>query len=197
MKTNALLATAALLAAAPMGNAAIVLSGDFINGTATTNTPTLTITEDIVFTMIASGSSNALVFDEWTDNDGIFGSFNARNPVNQLLSVEKNGILDMRNFAGIFNNSPHGEITKNDGLLAIATFSFVENDTITIKAGSFKFNSSTGFNPLLNGTTFSGNVYLATGSNGTRLSNIVTVPEPSALLLCGLGSLSLLRRRRA
>ncbi|MDA0768528.1 MAG: PEP-CTERM sorting domain-containing protein [Verrucomicrobia bacterium] len=192
--TTGLCSVALLLAAAPQSRAAIVLSGDFVNGT---TTPTLTITEDIVFNITSTSSVESVIFDEWTTSDG--GQDVAyRDPLGQSLAYLINNSPAMVLIGNLYDNlaANYGDFTPNDGYLALNGLSVTAGDTLVIKAGSFVFSSSLGFNSLLDGTTFTGVVFLADG-NGDRISgNGVAVPEPSSVLLCGLGTLALLRRRR-
>ncbi len=190
-----LLATAVLLTAAPLGSAAIVLSGDFINGT---TTPTLTITEDIIFTIASDGNAFILVFDEWTVSDSTPND-PSDDPA-QNLTYNRNGSGLSTPIGNLVDNlaSTVEDITPNDGYLTFTPngIPVTAGDSLTISARSYTFESDPGFNPLLTGTTFTGDVFLTDGG-ANRISDIVAVPEPSAALLCCLlGMAPLLRRRR-
>lgn len=86
------------LMAAGMGlssaSAAITTSGDFVNGT---TTPMLTITEDIVIPVTATGSFLRLAFDEWMPTPGV-----SRN----VLSVADFNLLSFR-----INDDPVQSVT--------------------------------------------------------------------------------------
>lgn len=196
MRTKVFVAAlATVLAAAPLGRAAIVLSGNLNTGTPT---PTLTITADIVFT-ITKGSSigQFLVFDEWTAADtsptNVFDSPNL-----QALSVVNNGTGGTVNISVLTDNrrSAFGNISANDGHLILSLFATTVGTSFVVKEGTFTFSSNAAFNPLLQNRNFTGDAYLA-DNQGSRLSdNVSLVPEPSAALLGALGVLALLRRRR-
>ncbi len=188
-----LIAIAFLAATAP-GYAAIVLSGNFNSGTPT---PKLTITEDIVFTMVAAGTSSYLVFDEWTTNDGS-ATYIMNDPDPQSFFYSINGGSDMEGFiSGLTDNFANnsGDLSANDGGLAME-FTANAGDTVTIRAGSFTFSNGSAVNPDLNGKTFTGNVFFTAFGTEARITNVVTVPEPGTALLCALALPALLRRRR-
>ena len=190
--------TAALLTAAP-SYGAIVLKGDFVNGTANiggTTTPTLVITQDIVFNIPSNAFASILVFRNWAPTDG--GITQLFDTPAQNLAVSNNGNDSLLAINGLYdhNNSLQNDVGINDGLLYLNANFVLAAGTATIKAGSYTFNSSTDFNPALNGLTFNGQVFLA-DSASSILSNIVTVPEVSSVALLGLGALALgLKRRR-
>jgi hypothetical protein len=192
--TTALTAIALLAATAATGRAAIVLSGDFTNGT---TTPTVTITHDIVLEITRSGLfAFYLVLDEWTVSDGILKELEPASPQN--FHYKLNGTPGTTLFRGLTDNAANTftAISPNDGLLFFNSVSVAEQDVFTILAGVYTLQSKPNFNQALAGKTFTGDVFL-TSNTGVRLSNTVTlVPEPSALLLSALGLLLLLRRIR-
>ena len=104
-----------LLAAAPLGRAAIVLSGDFVNGT---TTPTLTITEDIVFNITATAWAESLICDEWTTSDGVH-DVAFQDPGGQSLAYLINNTPGLKLIGGAYDNLAvnYGEFTPNDGYL--------------------------------------------------------------------------------
>ena len=151
------------------------------------------ITNDITFTINATGSAQYFVLDEWVVFDG---SANG-TPIFPNLSYAINGGAPVTQ-AGQFDDNLgfiFGSITANDGVFFInAPVSVVPGNTITAKSGLYALGASPDFNPR--GTqTFKGNMFVADIS-GNRLSPNVSVPEPTALGLLGLGALALLRRRR-
>ena len=90
-----------------------------------------------------------------------------------------------------------GGISANDGYLTFGAFPVSGGMPFKILAGTYTFGSNASFNPTLTGRNFTGDVFLIQ-TTGVRLSdNVSLVPEPSAALLGALGSLALLRRRRA
>ncbi|WP_411825612.1 PEP-CTERM sorting domain-containing protein [Luteolibacter sp. AS25] len=183
-----------LVSALVPASAAIVLSGDFINGT---TTPTLTITDDIVFNITVGGDARVIVFDEWTtsDNNNIYLFADS----GQSLSYDIDGTGGTVPLQVLVEDASYnyGDVTKNDGTLGFNPLTVSAGQTFTIKAGSYTYQSDVDFNPLLIDTVFTGNVFIA-DDDREYLSNIVTVPvpEPSALLLFALGVVPLLRRRR-
>lgn len=188
-------ALATLAAAVSSGSAAIVLSGDFNDGIPT---PTLTFTEDIVLTITTDSNAGSLVFDEWAITDG--SQTSVVDSPEQLIAYELNGSDATVDLTGLFDhlNFTSNDITPNDGLLDFSLFSGIavtSGDIVTITAGSYTFTSSPDFNPALGDITFTGDIFLI-DFGGNRISEIVAVPEPSALLLCTIGSIAMLRRRR-
>ncbi len=171
-------------------------SGNFNTGTSTVNTPTLTITQDIVLNITVSQNARYLAFDEWVVSPDANQTSVAATPTSQSLSVVNNATVASRPIIGLFDNgSNFGGVTNNDGLLQFSDTTVANGTSFTIKAGSYTFASSVNFNPALNGTTFTGNVFLVAPA-GTRLSDFTTVPEPSAALLSLLGAGFLLLRRK-
>ena len=159
-------------------------------------TATLVITQDIVFNIPSNASAIQLVFRNWATTNG--GITQVLGTPAQSLAVSNNGNASLLSINGLYdnNNSLQNDIGINDGLIYLDTAFLMTAGTATIKAGSYTFNSSTDFNPALNGITFNGQVFL-TDSSGAILSNIVTVPEASYVALLGLGALALgLKRRR-
>ncbi len=196
MKT---LAAFLLLATAQIGSSAIVLTGNFSTGTPK---PTLTFQEDLTFTVTGTGNVTFLIFDEWTTADSSATSLTpSPSPQNLAYQLNANSATSSNIITFADNTAAtYLGVTPNDGYLSIAPIAVITGDTFTVKAGVYTFNFSSGFNPLLSGadSIFTGNVFLK--SNSGSISNLVnvpaSVPEPSALLLSGLGAQTLLRRRR-
>lgn len=201
----AALTTVLLLTSTVHSQGAIVLTGDFVNGTVEiggTTVPTLTITEDIVFGILADGTVQAIVFDEWLANPNAFvvtvpavGGSQPLNVVNDTTVA--NPLLFHLGDGG----EAFGEVTVNDGFLIIGDIDVTSGTSFTIRAGSFTFVPNSGFNPELNGRTFTGNAFLGGGQGLVALSALTPVsastlvPEPSAALLSLLSSIGLLCRR--
>lgn len=195
MKRHLLPAAIALLAASFPAHAAIVLSGDFVNGT---STPTFTITEDIVLTVETDGLGVILVFDEWAPTDGTqSGVFPSPSPQSLLITQAGSGSSVLMDGFADHANFTVADISDNDGYMQFGEqLSVSAGEEIRILAGSYTFSSNADFNPALQDFTFEGNVFLTDG-DGNRLTNVATVPEPSGVLLASvLGGLGLLRRRR-
>lgn len=192
MIKNIALSALFLIAAATSSSAAVVLSGNFETGAPT---PTLTFQEDIVFEITATASASFLVFVEWTVTDGT-QNFVADVPDQSLVySIDGLGsVVALTRLADNFN-SIFNDASPNDGHLLFADIPVVTNEVFVIAAGTYTFASNGSFNPLLLNRVFTGEVFLANGG-GIRLSDNVTVPEPSGFLLLSLASLSLLRRHR-
>ncbi|MEM1159026.1 MAG: PEP-CTERM sorting domain-containing protein [Verrucomicrobiota bacterium] len=194
-----ILASALLLLAVSHSESAVILSGDFQTGSPT---PTLAITDDITFNIIANGLATYLVFDEWVASDGSGNavSFVTIGPSGQSINYSLNGgsTTSAQAFQFFDNNATDfGDISENDGWLDFDSsfFALTTGDTLTIAAATYTFNFNTDFNPAVP-SNFTGNVYIADGG-GNRLSNIVAVPEPTTGLLVALaGGLLVLSRRR-
>jgi hypothetical protein len=153
------------------------------------------ITEDITFTISATGNFWILVFDEWVTSDGNLTQ-SSQTPV--ILAYSLNGIdFTMSDIQFVDNFSfSVSDISANDGYLATATdpVAVTIGDTFVIKAGSWAMAADPQLNPGIIGT-FNGSAFLANDS-GDRISNVVRVPEPSSTLLLALGACGLAARRR-
>jgi hypothetical protein len=179
--------------------AAVVLSGNFNTGTPTA---TLTITNDIVFTITVTGIARGVVFDEWTSSDGHNDLVVNTQPINVVINNVTTNITSYAlhdNFA-----STSGSLTPNDGYLDFTSnfLAVTAGDTYTLKAGSYQFSPTPGaFNSPLNNRIFTGNAFVFRSQTEAALSGPTSVgpnvPEPSAAILGLLSVLPLLRRRRA
>lgn len=174
-----------------------------VNGPTTTQTGSLVITQDIVYTItsnISAGSPFALVLDEWTtSNTDIVTTYTDLGTplVFMLNDIQLNSVTS----TGLGDNvtSPNNDFTSNDGFFIIYSVPQMRTgDKLTLKAGSFvlsKTNPSQGvFNPQAT-QTFAGNTFL-TNSAAVRISNVVAVPEPGSTIF-GLASCVLLLTRRS
>jgi hypothetical protein len=188
------LAAFSLLAlAASQAQAALVV----VAPTSSTN-GSLTITNDITFTISTAGNAALFALDEWVTSDGTQNG----SPF-AALAISLNGAAPFTRDGELFDNlnSTAGAVTPNDGYLFFGpTFGVAIGDTVTLKAGTYTLGATPGFNPQAN-QTFTGNMFIADNS-GTQLSNIVAasaVPEPTTIGLLAVGGITGLAvaRRRA
>lgn len=189
MKTLRTLAILAAMAS-PLP-AAIIVSGNI----RTQGAPcTFEITTDIHvnITQNAAGTFVLFVFDDWVTSDGARTDL----PLNPQLAFSLNG----SNFsypASLGDNLSVSlkSISSGDGFAYIVTpRTLVVGDVLTLKAGSYTFSGDTEFNRTT-AKTFTGKLFVA-DNDGTMLSQLTSVPEPSAALLGLLGAGLMLRRRR-
>lgn len=183
------------LALSSLSSGAIIFTGNFQTGTATVDTPTMTITAPLVFTIPSGASVGWLIFDEMMT--GASAPTVVDTP-SQSLSYQLDGsslaTIDITSFRTRYGATVAG-LTPNDGVLRFSDINVTgTNRTLTIPAGqTFTFASNA--NMVQPPASFSGNLFLL-DSSGMQISNIVAVPEPSTSLLGTLGALGLLRRRR-
>lgn len=173
-----------------LGNSsgAVVIGGNFANGTGT-----LTFTTPLSFTITSSGSLRAIVFQAWAPTDGT--TTTAIPAAGSALTYTLNGgpstslamssLLDHR-------PSNTGAITAGDSTLTVEVLAVTAGDVITIQPQTISFGTSSGFNPAVTGS-FQGSMFLASTSSSSLTA---AVPEPSAGIFAGLASIALLRRRR-
>lgn len=190
----ALLGSIALAATAP---AAITTSGDFKTGTPTA---TFTITAPITFTITAdyiSGSGIIMVLDGWATPEN--ASVPAPPTVGNMVSYKiDGGITQTVPLNTIFDEYPMnlGAYTMDDGLIWMGDIAVTTGQTLTILAQTWTFDAAGAeFNtpPAL----FEGNAFLVGNDSQIIMSGLVPVPEPTTALLGAIGTLALLRRRRA
>ena len=87
------------------------------------------------------------------------------------------------------------DISDYDGYMFFDGIHVNEGDVLTVVAGTYTFIGNPHFSPLLDGQNFLGDVFL-TNSAGIRLSNIVTVPEPSSIFLLLTATVPFIFRRK-
>ena len=118
-----------------------------------------------------------------------------------LLPADNFGSVDFDNFVGVFNNldSPSG--VMGDGVLAVLTFQAIgvgpaniEFLTSTLLLNSIPFDPTLPppENPSVIPVTFG----TADGSAAIAVAPTASVPEPSSLVLLGVGLLAAARRLR-
>lgn len=160
----------------------------------TGSTPgSIQITSDISFNITTSGAAKGFNLDEWVVSDGRQNA-SACNP---SLAISLNGGTPGA-FPGLFYDNLAGtanDVTANDGFFYLTNpIAVTAGNTLTLKARIYSLGTLIDFNPQAT-QTFIGNMFVV-DSSGFRLSANTFVPEPSALALCSLGALALLRRRR-
>jgi hypothetical protein len=182
-----------------IASAAIVISG---TPSVPPGTFSLTITEDIHFTITESSGPN--VFMALQNFGAGLGSSNVYSY--DRVDYSLNGGPDTYATYSLFvpnTYTPYGPVLAEDGVLAFPGPMVVAGDTLTIRAGTYSYSGSSGIPASIVGT-LEGNVFLfAYGPEYEselthRVSNVVSlaVPEPHSLLLTAVGGLALLRRRR-
>lgn len=131
----------------------------------------------------------------------------AGTATNQTLTFDDGSGTSLNGFDGIFDIGGGGTRVTVDfnqaynmTLAGILMGNYATADVLNldanISAESFKF----GANPTLAAGTYTTtalNTAFGNGSQFTGTGTLTVIPEPSAALLCGLGLLGLLRRRRA
>jgi hypothetical protein len=183
--------TAVLLALlSSLSQAAITISGDFQGGT---TTPTVTITEDFTFTVLESGYMAGIRILNWVNSDGSMNQIGDQGSTIQFKI--DGGVTQSIDIVFLADNGLLGPSNPNDGVLGFSMCDVVEGQSITFLGGqSFTFNANLSFNGELP-ATFTGQVQLMS-NEATPLSDPITIPEPSSLLLGALGAFGLMRRRR-
>lgn len=192
MKFLSSLAVIAALAS-PMSAAILVSNNALTNG----ETATLTITEDIIFTVTSAPSDEAVLFvmKDWTPTVGRLMQSQLGNQLQYTLNGGTVTLGDSSSFVDHWGSDDLGLITTNSGYL----YFFIPvplsvGDTITLKAGVFTFMSDSNLNPDIL-QPFDGVVHIV-DRFGSQIGPSVTIPEPSSVLLGLVGSAILLRRRR-
>jgi RNA polymerase subunit RPABC4/transcription elongation factor Spt4 len=153
----------------------------------------LQITQPISFPITQSEDAWILVFQNWVTSDGTSRFANLAPDLAFSLNENANtvtGIISDNLAFSTFDMAP------NDGYLILdGGVSVVSGDTLTLSAGTYTISAVGDFNPQTT-QSFTGNMFVA-DVNGSRISEIVAVPEPSAYAaVLGVVSLALLLRRR-
>lgn len=183
----------ALISLSPL-HGAVTLAGNYQFGDPT---PTMKITEDLVFNVTASGSLLIIVFDELTPYVGNSEGVSAiSNQMNYQLNggTTKTAILStfINNFGYTANN-----VSPNDGFMYFtAPISVVKGDVLVFKPATLTFGANANFHGGNSGTI--NTPIFATNDSGQRLSlNATSIPEPTNTALLGmLGFMALIRRKR-
>lgn len=185
-------------ALATYSSAAVVITeanpGD-INNPAGLNT--ITITDELIFTIETTGEFRSLIFNQWLDSAGSSTASSIGAPMEFNYTI--NGSLGSHNWANLRPNlvGVVNDVSPRDGRLL--TFgpgiSVNATDTLVIKPGSWTFPGAPDFDPQLVNLNFDGDVFLVNSSE-QRISNVTQAPEPSAAMLFTLGSIVFFLRRR-
>lgn len=152
-----------------------------ISGDQTAGTGSLTINQDINFTVTAGGSSTILfIFDEIVTSDG-----NRDLVTFSGLEYSVNGgtKAPLVNWTDNLASVPAGAITANDGYIYASSLANISvGQTVTLHAGTGTMTGSAvgNFNPWTSGDY---DMFI-TDISGNALSNVV--PEPSVLALVGV-----------
>ena len=163
-----------------------------VGGDQTAGTGTLTINQDITFTITTAGSGDwlSIVFDEIVTTDTTMDNvdfsgleFSINGGVRKGFSIWKDNL-----------DSTSGAVTPNDGIIQanLPSYSLAINDTVTLHAGTGTMTSTEPtFNPWASGDH---TMFLATGF-GVKMSNDV-VPEPATAGLLGISAVVFYALRR-
>ncbi|MGJ8642371.1 MAG: PEP-CTERM sorting domain-containing protein [Luteolibacter sp.] len=182
-----------------VARSAVILRGDFQHGTAMINgttTPTLEITEDIDFSILSSGIVKNVVFLYWGSNPLESNVVNT-SPSTQTVGISMNGgptfFIDI---LSLLDTTPITILSATaPGMLTLNGITVSPGDILTVRAGSFTFDSTPSFNSSLLGKRFEGNMVL-TDESGDSLSEVWVVPEPSSLIVMCISFLIFFRRNR-
>lgn len=176
-------------------SAAVITSGNFNSGSPA---PTLEITSEISFAISVAGDLRGIAFNEWVTSDGAANTATVA-PFGQTISYRINGGVSQifTPVNSVIDNaaSPANGLTANDGYLFLFnTISVFPGDSISFQPGTFTFNATPGFNSAVP-ALFNGQAFVIDGA-GRALSGLVSVPEPSGILLSLAGLSACLARRK-
>jgi hypothetical protein len=171
-------------------------------GPTASNAGSLTITQDITFTIttgVTGGDVNFFfVLDEWVISDGgrdlatippLLISLNGGAP-RTYGSIGSFGGEIVDNFTGDL-----GFLTPDDGYFYyFGSPNLKTGDTVTLEAATYPIAPVSGFNPQAT-QTFTGNLFMAT-SNGPFSNTVAAAPEPVSGAFLAMGGLPLFVRRR-
>jgi len=188
-KTNLWISTlATLLIGATAQAEMITVGGDPAAGTAT-----LTINEDITFTITEATGPTYLffIFDEIVTSDDSLTTGGFSGLEFSVNGGDKASIEDWRdNQVDTF-----GDVTANDGWIYGPTvYTVVADDTVTLHAGTGSMLQPVpSFNPWSSGDY---DLFIVDIHTGNKISGIGAVPEPATAGLLGISALVLYGLRR-
>ena len=182
-----LMLSAAMMLAGTAARAEMITVG----GDQTAGTGTLTINQDITFTINTAYSGVLFfMFDEIVPDDG---SQTHVNFSGLTYSINGSGSYALNQWVDNIN-SPGGDTTPNDGYIynSLTANSVSPGDTVTLHAGTGTMDgtASPNFNPWSSGNY---SMFIVNDSPN-RISNVV--PEPSVFALSGLVGIGVLTIRR-
>ncbi|WP_193213639.1 right-handed parallel beta-helix repeat-containing protein [Luteolibacter marinus] len=172
------LALGASLAALATAPADITITGDVTDATGTF---TLSINAPITLEMTGTTNPAFLVFNEWVTTDGT-RTATITSPADQALEFTViSGESQTSGTAGInlLVDNHHlrsFSVSANDPLFSFSNhIPSTRGDTVIIPPQSVTFAGNPAFNPALSNSTFTGDVFLAAGSDFRRVSSIEAV----------------------
>jgi hypothetical protein len=155
----------------------------------------VTFTEEVHFVVLQSASPSvfAIVFKNLSP--GVSATYGSMG--NDTISYQVNGINYTADISVMMPSvSPGDRFSAGDGLIEFSGVSVMTGDIITINPGTLTYHYIEDYGTAMFGY-FSGEVFIY-GNEGPALTapTLISVPEPSAAVLAGIGALGLLRRRR-
>lgn len=169
----------------------LIFTGEFSKGEGQ-----IQLTEDLNFNITSNGFVSIFAFDDIVDFDG---SFTFGGPLDLSLLLNSNPVSS--ELVDLFDNLNNtvGDLNSSDAYLPFRSFGEIEvtaGSVLTWEAGTWNNLGGAGFNPQYDNLgRFNGNIIL-TDFSGSKLAEAQVIPEPSALGLLLIGSLTLVRRRR-
>ena len=156
--------------------AEITISGDVSAGTGQ-----ITISQDYTFEITADNSTDtiAFVFDNWAMSDGgrTFSFFTGP----QFAFAYNGGAVQTGTNSNLVDNLDFdvNDLCADDGYIVVSSQPTMQvGDSYTVKAGTYSLSMATSFNPELNDSTFTGDIFL-TDANGNRISNVLQAESPT------------------
>lgn len=188
----AIAAFSTLASFAPL-HGAVTLAGNYQYGDPT---PTMKITEDLVFNITASGELLSIVFDEIAP---YVGNTQGVSAISNKMNYQLNGgTIKTAILSGFINayGQTTNSISPNDGFMYFtAPILVVKGDVLVFKPTTLTFGPNPNFHGGNPGTI--NTPIFAIDENAQRLSLSTNIPEPSSAALLGMLSLmALLRRKR-
>lgn len=184
-----LAAGAALVALCPIGNAAIIVTGNPNQA----GTVTVESTTELNFAITTSGNVFGIAFDDWVaSSDGGNNTLSGSSSISYRINGGSPIAHSVPVFVDNFNGNVGSSLTARDGAVGWSSvISVTAGQIVTVSPFTLTFSGQSGanFNPLTIGT-FTGNAFLFS-TTGDRLSSFVStaaVPEPAEEAACaGLG----------